>query len=161
MHATIPDGFDHCEAVTPTLDFIAMTDEEQPATPAHHDARMRLVLDVAVFQLKIATEAIRDLFLSPISIIAAIIGLVAGGEEPDQYFRRVQRFGRRSDLWINVFGHHHRGPSADDMVRPLEEKLLAQTRPGGRFTRGADHVNQLLDTVNRKPAGSDPTDTNG
>ena len=135
-----------------------MTDDEHPATPAHHDARMRLVLEVAVFQLKIATEAIRDLFLSPISVIAAIVGLFAGGEEPDQYFRRVQRFGRRSDLWLNVFGHHHRGPSADDMVRPLEEKLLAQTRPGGRFTRGAGHVNQLLDTVNRKQSGSDPTD---
>jgi len=137
-----------------------MTDEEHPATPAHHDARMRLVLEVAVFQLKIATEAIRDLFLSPISIIAAIVGLLAGGEEPDQHFRRVQRFGRRSDLWLNVFGHRHRGPSADDMVRPLEEKLLAQTRPGGRFTRSAGQVNQLLDTVNRKKSGSDPTDKN-
>lgn len=135
-----------------------MTEDEHPAPPAHHDARMRLVLEVAVFQLKIATEAIRDLLLSPISIIAAIVGLLAGGEEPEQYFRRVQRFGRRSDLWLNVFGHRHRGPSADDLVRPLEEKLLAQTRPGGRFTRGAGQVNQLLDTVNRKQSDSEPTD---
>lgn len=103
-----------------------------------------------MFQCKLAAEAIRDLFMSPISIIAVIVGLVAGGDQPDVYFRRLQRFGRRFDLWINVFGHRHRGPTADSMVRPIEEKVLAQTRAGGRFVRGAGQVNQLLDSVNRK-----------
>ena len=128
----------------------AMEHQEPSATPPHHDVRMRLIWEVVLFQCKLAAEGIRDLFLSPISIIAVIMGFIAGGDQPDVYFRRLQRFGRRSDLWINVFGMRHRGPSADTMVRPLEEKVLAQTRPGGRFVRGADHVNQLLDSVNRK-----------
>jgi len=123
---------------------------EEPETPSHHDARMRLIWELVLFQLKLAAEGVRDLFLSPISIIAVIVGLVAGGDKPDVYFRRLQRFGRRSDLWINVFGMRHRGPSADEMIKPIQETLLAQTRPGGRFGRGAGHVNQLLDAVNRK-----------
>ena len=130
-----------------------MTDDEPKSTQPHHDARMRLLWELVVFHLKLVTEGLRDVFLSPISIIAVIVGLLAGGDKPDIYFRRVQRFGRRSDLWINVFGVRHRGPSADEMVRPIEESLLAQTRPGGRFERGADHVNQLLDAVNRKNSG--------
>ncbi len=119
---------------------------------------MRLILEVLLFQLKLAAEAVRDLFLSPASIIALLIGLVAGGEKPETYFRRVQRFGRRSDLWINVFGHRHRGPSADEMVRPIQEKLLAQTKAGGRFVRGAGQVNQLLDAVNSKNSNTNAAD---
>jgi hypothetical protein len=125
-------------------------DHNKNDVPAHHDARVRLVWELVVLHVKLAVEAIRDVFLSPISIIAVIAGLIAGGDRPDVYFRRVQRFGRRSDLWINVFGARHRGPSADQMVKPLEESLLAHTRRGGRFERGAEHVNQLLDSVNRK-----------
>lgn len=125
--------------------------ENDPSPPEHHDARMRLVVELVVFHAKLAVEALRDLFLSPVSIVAVIAGLVVGGDQPDQYFRKVQRFGRRSDLWINVFGQRHRGPSADEFVKPLEESLLAHTRRGGRLERGAGQVNQLLDAVNRKP----------
>jgi hypothetical protein len=130
-----------------------MNDDESKSPQPHHDARTRLVWELVVFHLKLATEAIRDIFLSPVSIIAVIAGLIAGGDKPDLYFRRVQRFGRKSDLWLNVFGVHHRGPSADEIVKPIEESLLAQTRPGGRFERGVGHVNQLLDAVNKKSAG--------
>lgn len=149
MRATIPDGFLDCEAPNRILDSVAMSDDESTPPQPHHDARARLVWELLVFHLKLATEAIRDIFLSPVSIIAVIFGLVAGGDKPDLYFRRVQRFGRRSDVWINVFGAHPRG-SADEIVRPIEESLLAQTRRGGRFERGASHVNQLLDAVNKK-----------
>jgi hypothetical protein len=134
----------------------SMSEQHEDDVPAHHDARIRLVWELLVFHAKLAVEAVRDLILSPISIIAVIAGLISGGDRPDVYFRKVQRFGRRSDLWINVFGARHRGPSADQIVRPLEESLLAHTRRGGRFERGAEHVNQLLDAVNRKR--TDPSD---
>ena len=132
-------------------------DDEHDAddVPEHHDARIRLVWELLVFHAKLAVEAVRDLILSPISIIAVIAGLVSGGDRPDVYFRRVQRFGRRSDLWINVFGTRHRGPSADQIVKPLEESLLAHTRRGGRLERGAEQVNQLLDAMNRKRRNPD------
>jgi hypothetical protein len=126
------------------------TERHDDEVPPHHDARVRLVWELLVFHAKLAVEAIRDVFLSPISIVAVIAGLISGGDRPDIYFRRVQRFGRRSDLWINVFGSHHRGPSADRIVKPLEESLLAHTRRGGRLERGTEHVNQLLDAMNRK-----------
>ncbi len=91
------------------------------------------------------------MFLSPISIIAVIVGLVAGGEQPDVYFRRVQRFGRRSDLWLNVFGHRHRGQTADSNGASVrgEAACADAARRSLRPRRG--HVNQLLDSVNRRP----------
>ena len=75
------------------------------------------------------------------------------------YFRQVQRFGRRSDIWLNVFGSRHRGNTADEMIRPLEESLKAQMRRGGRLTRGAKHVNELLDNVNQKQTRKGPPPT--
>ena|SRR5882672_8689430 len=127
-----------------------MTDDEPNESPPHHDTRTQLIVDVIVLQLKLAVGGLRDVLLIPVSIAAAIVGLFVGGEEPDVYFRQVQRFGRRSDLWLNVFGSRHRGNTADEMIRPLEESLMARMRRGGPLTRGAKHVNELLDNVNQK-----------
>jgi hypothetical protein len=127
-----------------------MIEDDSEEQPPHHDIRARLIVEVLVFQLKLAADGIRDLMMMPVSIVAAIAGLVAGGEHPEVYFRRVQQFGRRSELWINLFGHRRRGNTADELVRPLEETLLAQMRRGGRLDRGAKHVNQMLDNVNQK-----------
>ena len=138
-----------------------MTEEEPNEFPAHHDVRTRLIVDVVVLQCKLALGGLRDVLLIPVSIVAAIVGLFLGGEQPDVYFRQVQRFGRRSDLWLNVFGSRHRGNTADEMIRPLEESLMAQMRSGGRLTRGAKHVNELLDNVNQKQSRRNPPRPDG
>jgi hypothetical protein len=138
-----------------------MIDDEPDESPPHHDTRTQLIVDLLVLQLKLAVGGIRDLLLIPVSIAAAIVGLLAGGEQPDQYFRQVQRFGRRSDLWLNVFGNRSRGNTADDLIRPLEESLMAQMRRGGRLTRGARHVNELLDNVNQKQTRKNPPPSDG
>ena len=140
-----------------------MNDDEPVETPPHHDTRVRLVIDVLVFQVKLAAGSIRDLLLMPISIGAAIAGLFGGGEDPEVYFRKVQRLGRQSDIWINLFGHRRHGNTADELVRPLEETLLAELRHGGRLNRGAKHVNQLLDNVNQRQQQKTPVppDTEG
>jgi hypothetical protein len=137
-----------------------MTDDEPTESPPHHDTRTQLIVDVIVLQLKLAVGGLRDVLLIPISIVAAIFGLLAGGEQPDMYFRQVQRFGRRSDLWLNVFGSRNRGHTADEMIRPLEESLMAQMRRGGRLTRGAKHFNELLDNVNQKQTRRNPPQSN-
>lgn len=138
-----------------------MTEDEPNEPPPHHDTRTQLIVDVVVLQLKLALGGLRDVLLIPVSIVAAIVGLFVGGEEPDVYFRQVQRFGRRSDIWLNVFGSRHRGHTADEMIRPLEESLKAQMRRGGRLTRGAKHVNELLDNVNQKQTRKGPPRPDG
>jgi hypothetical protein len=138
-----------------------MSEDEDNETPPHHDTRTQLIVDVVALQLKLALGGLRDLLLIPVSIVAAIAGLFLGGEQPDVYFRQLQRFGRRSDIWLNVFGSRDRGNTADEMIRPLEESLKAQMRRGGRLTRGAKHVNELLDNVNQKQTGKGPPRPDG
>jgi len=68
-------------------------------------SRLHLLWDVVVFQFKLAADGLRDILLSPLSIISAILGLVAGGDNPYRYYRRLLRLGHKSEIWINLFGN--------------------------------------------------------
>jgi hypothetical protein len=110
-------------------------EHETESEPEHHETRFRLVWQVLLFQFKLAADGLRDLLLVPISLGAGILGLLVGGDEPDQYFRRLLRFGRRTDIWINLFGQHRHGPTSDNLVKPLEESVYQSYRrkwPGNK-----------------------------
>jgi hypothetical protein len=134
-----------------------MADEERaPPEPSLHERRLQLVWNTVVFQLKIAADGMLDLIMSPMSIFAAIAGLIRGGDEPDRYLRQVQEFGYRAERWINLFGHHTPGDNADELLAPLEARLKDEYARGGWVSRSADQMNTMLDSLNRpvKPAES-------
>jgi len=68
--------------------------------------RSALIRNSVVFQLKLMADGLRDLVLLPISLIATLIGLLRGGDDPDREFRQVIDVGRASEKWINLFGTH-------------------------------------------------------
>lgn len=66
-------------------------------------SRGALLRRLIVFQIKLALDGLRDLLLSPLSIITVAAGLLFGGNRPDRLFRRLMSFGRRTDIWIDLF----------------------------------------------------------
>jgi hypothetical protein len=68
--------------------------------------RGTLIRNAVVFQLKLMADGFRDLVLLPVSLIATLIGLLRGGDEPDREFQQVIELGRDSEKWINLFGSH-------------------------------------------------------
>ena len=68
--------------------------------------RSELIRNAVVFQLKLVADGFRDLVLLPVSLVATIIGLLRGGNEPDREFKQVIDIGRQSEQWINLFGNH-------------------------------------------------------
>ena len=117
--------------------------------PTVHTSRLQLIWDVTLFQFKLAADGLRDVLLSPISIIMAILGLVAGGDDPHQYFRRLQRFGRRTEIWINLFGlHSHRRGTSDEMVDGIRERVFTEATSNPWLSRAAGRLNEKLDNVN-------------
>ncbi len=117
--------------------------------------RFALAYEVLLFQFKLLADGLRDVLLSPLSIGAAILGMLAGGDEPDVYFRRLQRLGRRSETWINLFGRHRHGPSADQLAAPLKDKLSNEYRRGGWLASSANRINAALDRANRRAREED------
>jgi hypothetical protein len=68
------------------------------------DTRWRLVRDVAVFQVKAALEAVLDVTLIPLSLVAAGIDLLLGNWQRPRWFHAVLRFGERCEERINLWG---------------------------------------------------------
>ena len=135
----------------------------KPAGPPPR--RWGLLRDLLVFQAKLAFDGLRDLLLSPISLIAAIADLLARGERPGRYFYDLMHLGRRSDAWINLFGagdrllprealrEPERPEGVDRVFDRLEERIVEQYRKGGATASAKRAVDRALDTVQRAPRG--------
>ena len=94
--------------------------------------RANLIREAAILQIKLIADGFRDAVLIPVSLFAAFMGLLRGGEEADREFRRVIKLGRRSERWINLFGKQrplgrpHPADSIDTVLGQVESTLVKQ-----------------------------------
>ena len=106
--------------------------------------RERLFRQAAVLQLKLVADGLRDAVLIPVSLVAAAVGLLRGGDDCDTEFRRVIDLGRRSERWINLFGHHRPiGDAPSGSMDAIIDQVEQTVR--GRYEKGA-----------RRPAADSP-----
>lgn len=112
--------------------------------------RVTLVRNTIVFQLKLMADGFRDLLLLPVSLIATLVGLVRGGDEPDREFNQVIQVGRQSEQWINLFGTHdlpeNSNPAAsiDILFNTVEEKLKQQYLAAGTSAKAQAEIDEAL-----------------
>jgi hypothetical protein len=112
--------------------------------------RGELVREGAVFQLKLMADGLRDLVLMPVSLIATLIGLLRGGQDPHREFRQVIEAGRASERWINLFGTHdvpgdaNAVASIDSLFEKLEETLKQQYLTSGISQKLKVEINEAL-----------------
>jgi hypothetical protein len=128
-------------------------DEQRPdhaargagAAPAADRLPRTIILrDVVVFQVKLFVDGLRDLLLVPVSLIAAVVDVLAPGKNTGQHFYEVVRFGRRTERWIGLFSaadhlddrpHEPMPDTIDDIVARVEDRLkeqYTQRKPGPR-----------------------------
>lgn len=90
--------------------------------------------DIAVFQVKLFVDGLRDVLLSPTSLVLGLIGLLIS-KRPGEPFYRLLRAGRATDSWIDLFGDAY--PERDETegnqrrkgsLRDLEHQLRAIER---------------------------------
>ena len=70
--------------------------------------RWSLFTDTLIFQVKLGMDAIRDLLLSPVSILFAVIDLFIHSSHKHSLFYNLMKIGHKSDTWINLFGTRNR-----------------------------------------------------
>jgi len=139
-----------------------MDKESEELEIADGPDRWTLIRDVAVFQVKLLFDGFRDLLLLPISLIAGFASLIKGGRTPSSDFYDLLRVGRRSELWINLFGaasHMHGPPSdedrfpvedVDEMVSRVESYVVDEYRRGGVTAQAKERLDKALDLVHKK-----------
>jgi len=118
-----------------------------------HSPRIELMRETAVLQLKLLADGLRDAALIPVSLLAALVGLVRGGEEPDREYRQVIKLGRRSERWINLFGHQrplgksHPAGSLDTGLKQVEDVVMDQYRKGKTSAEARTAIRAALEKV--------------
>lgn len=68
---------------------------------------MKSLRCLVIFQLKLGADAIRDLVMSPVSIVMFVLDLVLRPGEKDSHYQQMLQFGRKTDRWINLFDEHY------------------------------------------------------
>ena len=117
--------------------------------------RGELVRNAFVFQLKLMADGFRDLVLVPVSLVATLVGLLRGGEEPDREFKQVIEIGRGTEQWINLFGNHLEPestavPSIDVLFTKVEETLKQHYQATGTSETAQAEIDEALQAAHEK-----------
>ena len=157
---------------TDNKDSVFQADTKNTASNTHWALIGRLM----TFQFKLAMDGLRDLLLSPVSIGFVLYGILVQREQPDKYFRRLMRFGRDSDDFINLFGEKQetqrpesssddkdremvlssanaedfRKVTSDDYVKKLESLILSEYKKGGFITELNQGTDGILEKLQSK-----------
>lgn len=106
--------------------------------PPQGDANA-LVRTVALLQVKLLLDALRDIALSPLTLAAALIDLVRIKQHPPQFFQAVLRLGEKTDGWIDLWSGA-RDASSDprenvDKLLDRVEEIVRDPHVGARRAR--------------------------
>ncbi len=80
------------------------------------------------FQIKLAMDALRDLVLSPVSLIVFVVDSVTKPSLEDSLYLKLMRAGRRSDRIINLFDEYteHGEYTVDSTLSEVEQVIARE-----------------------------------
>jgi hypothetical protein len=70
----------------------------------HKFTRIQLVQHMTVFLIKTGAEAILDVIVMPVALLAGLLDFIAGPKHSANLFYRMMNGFQRVDEWINQFG---------------------------------------------------------
>jgi hypothetical protein len=124
--------------------------------------RLELAKNAIIFQVKLALDALRDLLLSPISIVLSIWDIVKGHSQQQSYYYQLMQFGHKTDKWLNLFssplddkgeqtssGENIENYTVDQLLNKIESALKAQHKQGGLANAKAS-ISKYLERLNKK-----------
>jgi len=125
-------------------------------------SRWALIRDMLIFQIKLAMDAIRDLLLSPASIVCGLIDIFKGHSISKSYFHKLMELGQKSDSWLNLFGNHNKCSdnssaidnqkakadiNVDQLFLQVESLLKEQHGKGGLTASAKSTIDRYLNKI--------------
>ncbi|MEW6989255.1 hypothetical protein AADZ91_01085 [Colwelliaceae bacterium 6441] len=109
--------------------------------------RWRMCKKLVIFQVKLAFDAIRDLFLSPISFGCALIDIINNNSDEQSYFKKLMIFGGKTDSWLNLFSQHEQTlkKAQHQLTKTEIEAEHASSTYQGDFSQ--NNADQLFDKI--------------
>ncbi|TQV82907.1 hypothetical protein [Aliikangiella coralliicola] len=122
-----------------------LENRKSAASDKHHPVRRLLV-----FQLKLAIDALRDILLSPVSIIATVLDLIEGRSGKKSYFETLLKFGRMSEKRINLFDQYDgEGRTVDSVLAQVEDVLVKEYKNGDISAKAKSAIETSLKIKNK------------
>ena len=122
-----------------------------------------LIRDVAVLQVKLVVDGLRDLILVPASLIAGIVSIARMNDgKPGNEFYALVGVGKQSERWINLFGALRNAPpevleeahfgdaDIDDIVARVESFVVDEYRRGGVTAQAKDRLEKAMAAMQRR-----------
>ena len=95
----------------------AAPDQDSPASEADDSTAKREFWPqfrrLLVFQIKLYIDALRDLILSPLSVVVFLLDLFQGNKGDRALFESLLQFGRKTERAINLFDQHDTDDAAE------------------------------------------------
>lgn len=141
-----------------------MQGEPQSTNERDVPDRWILIRDIALLQVKLIVDGLRDFVLVPVSLVAGLISLLRTGDRSGNEFYDLLRLGRRSEHFINLFGAADRvSPPAgeredfpeediDALVSRVETFVVDEYRNGGVTKQAKERLDQALGTLQQRRA---------
>jgi hypothetical protein len=127
-----------------------MTSKLSPPLQQQHrgpgyPSRWQIARDVSLFQLKLFLDGLKDVVLVPLSLIAALWGIVGMSRQSRRALYAVMRMGKGFDDWVDLYGQA--GPDKQlgeggragklDHYVDLAEKAVIDARARGKTNAGS------------------------
>ena len=138
-----------------------------PEDEADRPPLWTLIRDIAVLQVKLVVDGLRDLLLVPASLIAGIVSIAKTTDgKPGSEFYSLVSVGKQSERWINLFGairnappevieeYHFGTADIDDIVSRVESFVVDEYKRGGVTAQARDRMNEAMEKMRRR--GSKP-----
>ena len=122
-----------------------------------------LIRDVAVLQVKLIVDGLRDLILVPASLIAGIVSIAKTRHgEPGHEFYTLVSVGKQSERWINLFGalknappeiselNHFGDADMDEIVSRVESFVVDEYKRGGVTAGAKDRIEKAIEKMQRR-----------
>ena len=122
-----------------------------------------LVRDIAVLQVKLVVDGLRDLLLVPASLIVGIVSLAKTKDgKPGPQFYSLISVGKQSERWINLFGAIKNAPpevvdespfgdaDIDDIVLRVESFVVDEYKRGGVTTQAKERIEKAMEAMQRR-----------
>jgi len=126
--------------------------------------RWQFLRDVAVFQLKMFLDNVRDLVLMPVSLAAALCDLILKGDREGALFYRVLRWGRHSERVIDVYSAIENHPpdtfeigrdyTVDGVIARLENVVAREVDKGGTAASIKSAMDRAIDQIHAGTGGA-------
>jgi hypothetical protein len=138
-----------------------MQDESQSVRTDDGQDRWTLIRDIAVLQVKLIVDGLRDLILVPISLVAGIVSLAKSNTGSDSEFYDLLRLGKKSERWINLFGATDELPAPahdyvnfpeediDALVSRVETFVVDEYRKGGVTKQAKERLDKAITSLHK------------